>query len=59
MLQDVENGRALELEALVGSVVELGRITDTPAPTIEAVYAVTSLLGKQLAEQGGRLAIQR
>lgn len=59
MLQDVENGRALELEALVGSVVELGRITDTPTPTIEAIYAVASLLGKQLAEQGGRLAIQR
>ena len=59
MLQDVENGRALELEALVGAVVELGRITDTPTPTIEAIYAVTSLLGKQLAAQGGRLAIQR
>ena len=59
MLQDVENGRALELEALVGSVVELGRITDTPTPTIEAIYAVTSLLGRQLAAQGGRLAIQR
>ena len=59
MLVDVEHGRALELEALVGSVVELGRITDTPTPTIEALYAVTSLLGKTLAEQGGRLEIQR
>ena len=59
MLVDVEHGRALELEALVGSVVELGRITDTPTPAIEALYAVTSLLGKTLAEQGGRLEIQR
>ena len=59
MLVDVEHGRALELEALVGSVVELGRITDTPTPAIEALYAVTSLLGKTLAEQAGRLAIQR
>ena len=58
MLQDVENGRALELEALVGSVVELGRITGTPTPTIEAIYAATRLLGDTLAAQRGRLAIQ-
>ena len=59
MLQDVEAGRALELEALVGSVVELGRITDTPTPAIDAIYAATSLLGRTLQEQGGRLAVQR
>ncbi len=58
MLQDVENGRALELEALVGSVVELGRITGTPTPTIEAVYAATSLLGRSLASQHGRLRVE-
>ena len=58
MLQDVENGRALELEALVGAVVELGRITETPVPTIEAVYAAASLLGHTLARQRGRLAVQ-
>lgn len=58
MLQDVEHGRALELEALVGSVVELGRITETPTPTIQAIYAATSLLARTLAEQRGRLAVQ-
>lgn len=58
MLQDVEHGRALELEALVGSVVELGRITGRPTPTIEAVYAATSLLGRSLAAQQGRLRIE-
>lgn len=58
MLQDVENGRALELEALVGSVVELGRITGVPTPTIEAIYATTQLLAKTLGDQRGRLAIQ-
>ena len=58
MLQDVEAGRALELEALVGAVVELGRITETPTPTIEAIYAVTKLLGQTLHTQGGRLAVQ-
>ncbi len=58
MLQDVEHGRALELEALVGSVVELGRITETPTPTIQAVYAATSLLAQTLAAQHGRLEVQ-
>lgn len=58
MLQDVEHGRALELEALVGSVVELGRITATPTPTIEAVYAATSLLAQTLAAQKSRLELQ-
>ena len=58
MLQDVEHGRALELEALVGSVVELGRITETPTPTIDAVYAATSLLAQTLAVQKGRLEMQ-
>ena len=58
MLVDVEHGRALELQALVGSVVELGRITNTPTPTIDAIYAVTALLAKTLAEARGGLAIQ-
>ena len=57
MLQDVENGRALELEALVGAVIELGRITETPTPHIEAVYAVTALLARTLGQQKGRLEI--
>lgn len=58
MLQDVEHGRALELEALLGSVVELARITDTPTPSIDAIYAATSLLGGTLAAQCGRLEVQ-
>jgi 2-dehydropantoate 2-reductase len=57
MLQDVEAGRALELEALVGAVVELGRITGIPTPTISAIYATTSLLAKTLAAQGGHLRV--
>jgi 2-dehydropantoate 2-reductase len=58
MLQDVEHGRAIELEALVGSVIELGRIVGRSTPTIEAVYAMASLLNRTLAAQKGRLAVQ-
>ena len=57
MLQDVEAGRALELEALVGAVIELGQITGVPTPTIRAIHAATSLLGRTLAVQGGRLKV--
>jgi 2-dehydropantoate 2-reductase len=55
MLQDVEQGKALELEALVGAVVELGRMTQVPTPHIDAVYACAALLSKTLQDQNGRL----
>ena len=51
MLQDVEAGRDPEVDALVGSVVELGHLTRTPTPHIGAVYALTKLLAKTLQEE--------
>ena len=48
MLQDVEARRSLEVEALIGAVIELGRLTNTPSPTIDAVYACVKLLDKSL-----------
>ena len=50
MLQDIEAGREPEIEALVGSVVELGRLTGTPTPAIDSVYALVKLLAASLAE---------
>jgi 2-dehydropantoate 2-reductase len=44
MLQDVEAGRPLEIDALLGSVIEMARLTDTPTPNLDAVYALTKLL---------------
>lgn len=44
MLQDVESARATELDALLGSVIELARLTGTPVPHLEAVYACATLL---------------
>jgi 2-dehydropantoate 2-reductase len=58
MLQDVEHGRALELNALVGSVIELGRICGVPTPTISAIYAATALLSNTLTQSRGRLEVQ-
>ncbi len=57
MLQDVEAGRAPEIEALVGAVVELGRITGVATPQIDAVYAATKLLAHTLAQQRARVGL--
>lgn len=43
MLQDLEAGRPLEIDALVGSVQELGRLTGIATPTIDAVLALIRL----------------
>ena len=51
MLQDIEAGRPPEIEALVGSIVELGRLTQIPTPHIEALYALTTLLAQTTAPQ--------
>lgn len=59
MLQDVEAGRALELEALLGAVIELGRVTETSTPHLDAIYAATKLLAVTLQRQAGALRVQR
>ena len=53
MLQDVEAGKSLEIDALLGSVVELARLTHTDTPHIDTVYALTKLLDQTLSEQPG------
>ena len=58
MLQDIEAGRPIELEALVGTVIEMGKITASPTPNIEAVYALAALLARSVTEQHGKLRIQ-
>ncbi|OYX40709.1 MAG: 2-dehydropantoate 2-reductase [Rhodobacterales bacterium 32-67-9] len=40
MLQDLQAGRPMEIDALVGSVQELGRLTGVPTPTIDIVLAL-------------------
>jgi 2-dehydropantoate 2-reductase len=46
MLQDLEAGRPMELEALVGSVVELGDKVGVPMPHTRMVYNCARLLGE-------------
>jgi 2-dehydropantoate 2-reductase len=46
MLQDVEAGRAIELDALVGAVQEIGRRVGQPTPGIDTLLGLTRLFGR-------------
>lgn len=59
MLQDVEAGRSLETEALIGSILEMARLTETPAPAIESVYALVKLLNKVMLLEGGGVKVEK
>ena len=48
MLQDVEAGRPMELDAVVGAVIELGDRLGIPMPHTRAVYACAALLNDQV-----------
>jgi len=48
MLQDVESGRPMELEAIAGAVVELGQKLGIEVPHSQSVYACTKLLARNL-----------
>ncbi|MGI5521751.1 2-dehydropantoate 2-reductase [Micromonospora sp. CA-259024] len=51
MLQDLEAGKELELDAIVAAVVEMADITGAPAPTLRTVHAATDLLARTTARQ--------
>jgi 2-dehydropantoate 2-reductase len=52
MLQDIEAARPTEIEALVGAVVELGRLTAIPTPHLDAIYASVKLLERVVTAKG-------
>ena len=57
-LQDVEAGRPVEVDALIGSVIEVGELTGTPTPATRAVYALLKLLVKTMHDEGARVVMQ-
>lgn len=48
MLQDLEAGRAMEIDALLTAVAEMGRIVGIATPTIDLVLALVQELGRSL-----------
>jgi 2-dehydropantoate 2-reductase len=57
-LQDVEAGRAVEVDALIGSVLELGELTATPTPAIAAVHALLKLLVKTMHDERAKVVLE-
>lgn len=47
MLQDVEAGRSIELDAIVGAVIEIARTVQVPTPTIETIFGLARLMARQ------------
>ena len=51
MLQDREAGRTMEIDATIGSIVELARIQGISSPHLDTIYACVSLLNKGLRQR--------
>jgi 2-dehydropantoate 2-reductase len=47
MLQDLERGRSLELDALVAAVHELGKLMAIPTPSLDILLALAQERGRQ------------
>jgi 2-dehydropantoate 2-reductase len=56
-LQDIEAGRAIEIDALIGSVLELGQLTGVATPAIEAVHALLVLLQKTMQAEHAKCVL--
>jgi 2-dehydropantoate 2-reductase len=57
MLQDIESGRAIEADALIGSVIEVASLVGVATPHLDAIYALVKLLDRTLDGAGGKLAV--
>jgi 2-dehydropantoate 2-reductase len=57
-LQDVEAGRQVEVDALIGSVIELGELTATPTPATRGARAAQALV-QTMHTESARVVMQR
>jgi len=53
MLQDLDAGRPMEIDALITAVQELGRLVDVPTPTIDILLALVQQRGRVAGTYGG------
>ena len=56
MLQDVEAGKPLEIDGMLGAVVELAEVTGVEVPTLRALYASVSLLDHTIRKEKIKIA---
>eukprot|EP00177_Eucheuma_denticulatum_P008553 GFKZ01015570.1.p1 GENE.GFKZ01015570.1~~GFKZ01015570.1.p1 ORF type:complete len:391 (-),score=54.36 GFKZ01015570.1:126-1181(-) len=55
MLQDVEAGREMEVETIVGAVVELARMAGVDTPCVDTVYGTVRMLGYMMKKEGAKV----
>jgi 2-dehydropantoate 2-reductase len=53
MLQDLERGRPMEIDALVSAVQELGRLNNVPTPTLDGVLALIKMRARLVGAYDG------
>ena len=56
MLQDVEVGKPLEIDGMLGAVVELAEVTGVEVPTLRALYACVGLLDRTIQRERIKIA---
>ena len=59
MLQDLEAGKQLELDAIVTAVVEMADLTGAAAPTLRTIHAATDLLARTCVPGASQAAAPR
>lgn len=56
-LQDVEAGRPLEVDAIMGAVIEIAKLTETKTPHIDAIYGAISMLAQVLGDNNAAVPL--
>lgn len=57
MLQDVENGRTMEIDTIIGSVVELARLCEVNTPCVDTIHATINLLQIVMNKEKAKLCL--
>lgn len=57
MLQDVEKGKSVEIDAITGAVIEIARKTGCVTPHLDTVYGTMKMLGWVLSKRNAKLLL--
>ena len=55
MLQDLEAGKPMEIESMLGAVIELAELTEVQVPALKALFACVSLLDNTVRQEKIRI----
>lgn len=58
MLQDVETGREMEIDTIIGAVVELARVGGVDTPAIDTIYGTIRMLAQVMHNERSKICMQ-